>query len=98
MQSSTSRVRCYDPVTSRYGRTLWPCEDTLWQYRTSPQQPLRRGQNTRFHAVIRQRLADSTAQASGLRLHAPSRSPIQETAISGQFVPGMRFLVFDFGV
>eukprot|EP00961_Rhodomonas_salina_P055744 748632-Rhodomonas_salina.2 len=28
----------------------------------------------------------------------PPRNPRQETAIAVQFVPGMRFLVFDFGV
>eukprot|EP00961_Rhodomonas_salina_P228368 3086695-Rhodomonas_salina.3 len=26
-----------------------------------------------------------------------AQSPRQETAVSGQFVPGMRFLVFNFG-
>eukprot|EP00961_Rhodomonas_salina_P272923 3687849-Rhodomonas_salina.2 len=31
-------------------------------------------------------------------IHFTLRNQIQETAISVQFVPGMRFLVFDFGV
>eukprot|EP00961_Rhodomonas_salina_P093387 1256768-Rhodomonas_salina.1 len=46
------------------------------------------------------REAEAAGQVAA-RVHPylpPPRNQIQETAFAVQFVPGMRFLVFDFGV
>eukprot|EP00961_Rhodomonas_salina_P194693 2628737-Rhodomonas_salina.2 len=46
----------------------------------------------------RSRKHRGTSATSSAAMPARDRNPIQDAAISIQFVPVMRFLVFDFGV